>query len=261
MNLLKDRKLLTLGCTLMCLFSLMFESVSVNADTLDKKKVTVPPQMVETQSAEFLLPTLVTTPTPISFVSNPIATATLSPVATPNINTKTQKAEKKYLYSEGYVKVRKKNSKKSSEKFLLKPGQKVEVLKETKTTAKVKTGKKVGYVVKKKLLADTKKQAVKTANKKAEKFRITGYCPCKECSEGWGNHTKSGKRAKANHTVAADLSVLPLNTEVYIEGLGKRTVEDIGGGVKGKHIDVYVNKHHQCSDVTTSNTKVFEVEG
>jgi 3D (Asp-Asp-Asp) domain-containing protein len=34
--------------------------------------------------------------------------------------------------------------------------------------------------------------------------------------------------------------VLPPGTRVYIEGVGERVVEDRGGAVKGKHIDLYI---------------------
>lgn len=75
-------------------------------------------------------------------------------------------------------------------------------------------------------------------------FKLTVYCPCYKCSEGWGRQTQSGRKAKANHTIATDLSVLPMYTDVYIEGMGEYTVEDRGGGVKGRHIDVFSNTHN-----------------
>lgn len=34
-------------------------------------------------------------------------------------------------------------------------------------------------------------------------FKITYYCPCLKCSEGYGNNTATGVKAQANHTVAA----------------------------------------------------------
>lgn len=42
-------------------------------------------------------------------------------------------------------------------------------------------------------------------------------------------------------TIASDWSQLPPGTIVAIEGLdGTYTVEDRGGGIKGKHIDLYI---------------------
>lgn len=50
--------------------------------------------------------------------------------------------------------------------------------------------------------------------------------------------TFSGSRASLERTVAVDPTVIPIGTPVYIEGIGWRLAEDIGGAVKGKHIDV-----------------------
>lgn len=52
--------------------------------------------------------------------------------------------------------------------------------------------------------------------------------------------TASGRTPKVNHTIAADTSVLPMYSTVYIEGWGTYTVEDRGGAIKGKRIDVFV---------------------
>ena len=84
---------------------------------------------------------------------------------------------------------------------------------------------------------------------------ITYYCPCNTCSEGWGTDTKSGKIAKANHTVAADLDIYPIGTTLLIGGQ-EYTVEDCGGGVKGKHIDIFVN---DCGGYGVKNLKVMKV--
>ncbi|MCY9198090.1 3D domain-containing protein [Bacillus atrophaeus] len=46
--------------------------------------------------------------------------------------------------------------------------------------------------------------------------------------------------------MAADPAVIPLGTVVYIDGIGQRTVQDTGGGVKGKHLDIYINNLDQA---------------
>jgi 3D (Asp-Asp-Asp) domain-containing protein len=56
-----------------------------------------------------------------------------------------------------------------------------------------------------------------------------------------GPLTKAGTRPVAGFTIAADPRVLPLGSIVWIEGLGERQVHDIGGAVRGKHVDVYVS--------------------
>lgn len=86
-------------------------------------------------------------------------------------------------------------------------------------------------------------------------FRCTAYCPCRECSEGFGTSTSSGATCKPNHTIAADTSILKMGTEVIINGI-KYKVEDTGGGVKGKHIDIYFEKH---SDTVAFGNQYLEV--
>lgn len=53
----------------------------------------------------------------------------------------------------------------------------------------------------------------------------------------WYGYTFSGEPMR-NGVVAADLSILPLRTRVYVPGYGHGEVLDKGGGVVGRHIDL-----------------------
>ncbi len=67
--------------------------------------------------------------------------------------------------------------------------------------------------------------------------------------------TASGRCADSNRTVAVDPSVIPLGSKLLIEGLGPRRAEDVGGGIRGSHIDVYYGDdvtHRQARSLTRS---------
>jgi len=87
-------------------------------------------------------------------------------------------------------------------------------------------------------------------------YRITGYCPCYQCSEGWGRKTSTGATAQSNHTIAVDPNILPYGSKVMINGI-VYTAEDRGGGVKGKHIDIFVDHHAQTHRLGAQTQEVF----
>lgn len=103
---------------------------------------------------------------------------------------------------------------------------------------------------------------VQAASKKIEylgKFKLTAYCGCPSCSGQWGNTTATGTTAKVSYTVAVDKRVIPLGTKLKINGKSYRA-EDVGGGVKGKHIDIYFNNHKDVEKFgLKKNQKVYKV--
>lgn len=81
-------------------------------------------------------------------------------------------------------------------------------------------------------------------------FKITYYCDGRYPHICGGNGvTASGKPTEVGVTAAADWSMLPNGSIIYIEGVGFREVQDVGGGVNGKHIDVLVQKHQEALDL------------
>ncbi len=64
--------------------------------------------------------------------------------------------------------------------------------------------------------------------------------------------TATSTVARAGRTVAVDPKVIPLGSKIYIEGLGERIAEDVGGGIKGNHIDVYLG--------TVPQARIFGVQ-
>ena len=80
-------------------------------------------------------------------------------------------------------------------------------------------------------------------------FTLTAYCPCAICCGKWSNPsnpiTASGTTPVAGRTIAADTSRYPFGTKLMINGQ-IYTVEDVGGAIKGNHIDIYYNTHDEA---------------
>lgn len=89
-------------------------------------------------------------------------------------------------------------------------------------------------------------------------FRITYYTNSIECCNKTDGITKSGAIAKSNHTIAVDPEVIPLGAEVMIGGT-VYTAEDIGGAVKGKVIDIYVDDLSAGRPFDAGEMEVFVV--
>ena len=92
----------------------------------------------------------------------------------------------------------------------------------------------------------------------------TGYCNCGTCC-GWTRNwwrfgraeytygpqkgtpkvvgrTATGKTAR-HGTIAADPKIFPFGTRLWIPGYGYGVVEDVGGAIKGTHIDLWFPTH------------------
>lgn len=81
----------------------------------------------------------------------------------------------------------------------------------------------------------------------AGEYTLTSYCTEQYehiCGTGDGI-TASGAPVTPGLTVAADLTMLPLGTVVYISGVGVRIVQDTGGGLQGNHLDIAVAGTHE----------------
>ena len=106
-------------------------------------------------------------------------------------------------------------------------------------------------------------------------METTGYCRCGQCC-GWKRNwfgrpvvaagpqkgipkevgvTASGSKALPG-TIAADTSVLPFGTLVYVPGYGYGRVEDRGSDIKGRHIDLYFRSHGTAKKWGRQQTKV-----
>ncbi len=76
-------------------------------------------------------------------------------------------------------------------------------------------------------------------------FAITHYCACSRCCGKSDGITATGTQATAGRTIAVDPEVIPLGTEVIIDGQSY-IAEDTGRAIKGNRIDVYVDSHSEA---------------
>ena len=101
-------------------------------------------------------------------------------------------------------------------------------------------------------------------------FELTAYCPCETCCGVWAInrpsdangdpiiYTASGEIAQPNFTVAVDPNVIPLGTEICIEGLGVFKAQDTGA-FTGNVVDIYFEDHQAAREFGRQTAKVWEV--
>ena len=110
-----------------------------------------------------------------------------------------------------------------------------------------------------------------------QELLVTGYCNCGKCC-GWRKRwwlfgrpvynygkmkgqlkkvglTASGKVAEMG-TIAADPALYPFGTRMAVPGYGVGTVQDIGGAIKGAHIDIWFPSHKAAIEWGTRKIKV-----
>lgn len=89
------------------------------------------------------------------------------------------------------------------------------------------------------------------------KYTLTAYCGCFKCCGKSDRITASGKKAKANHTIAVDTKKIPLGTVILING-NKYVVEDTGGAIKGKKIDIFFSSHSEALEFGRQKAYVYK---
>lgn len=85
----------------------------------------------------------------------------------------------------------------------------------------------------------------------------TAYDACMECCSKIDGITKTGAKALPGHTIAVDPKVIPLGSKVFVEGLGIFTADDIGGAIKGRRIDIFMNTHQEAIHFGKQELKIY----
>ncbi len=97
------------------------------------------------------------------------------------------------------------------------------------------------------------------------RMEVTAYCHCGDCC-GWKRNwrgrpviaygpnkgqpkavgiTASGTRVRRG-TIAADTSLFPFGTVMYVPGYGYGVVEDRGSAIQGRRLDLYFRTHRRA---------------
>ncbi len=72
--------------------------------------------------------------------------------------------------------------------------------------------------------------------------------------------TKSGAMAGLQ-SAAVDPGVIPLGTQIYVDGVGVRTADDTGGAIVGDHVDIWEPTFGQCAAWGAQQRAVYSVTG
>jgi 3D (Asp-Asp-Asp) domain-containing protein len=84
-------------------------------------------------------------------------------------------------------------------------------------------------------------------------FKIYHYAPT-------GNRTATGTVPKAGRTVAVDPEVIPLGSEIIVDG-HSYIAEDTGRDIKGNTLDIFVSTRAEALQLGVKYAEVFAREG
>ena len=94
---------------------------------------------------------------------------------------------------------------------------------------------------------------------KARKMQVKASAYTSAPNEG-GAYAYNGERLREGH-IAADLTVLPLNTKIYIPELNRIcTVVDKGSAIKNNKIDIFMNSRQKAMQWGIKNITIYVLE-
>ena len=95
-----------------------------------------------------------------------------------------------------------------------------------------------------------------------ELFKITAYCSCEKCCGEWADGLTYIETPAHWGTIAVDPKDIALGSVVKIQGFPKTLffAEDIGGAIKGKHIDIWFPSHKQALKFGVQERLVYVIK-
>ena len=138
--------------------------------------------------------------------------------------------------------------------------------KPTKTYAESNNNTRIEEMTNQRKLIDVKRNTGTSTNitvngktYKARKMQVKATAYTSAPNEG-GAYAYNGERLREGH-IAADLTVLPLNTKVYIPELNRIcTVVDKGSAIKNNKIDIFMNSRQKAIQWGIKNITIYVLE-
>lgn len=118
----------------------------------------------------------------------------------------------------------------------------------------------------------TTTETTESPNKYIGTFRLTAYCSCRECCEGYADNRPIdengneivygaiGEILTEGYSIAVDPKVIPYRTEVLIDG-NVYKAQDCGGAINGNEIDVYFSDHQSAKEFGVQYKDVYIIGG
>ncbi len=91
------------------------------------------------------------------------------------------------------------------------------------------------------------------------RMNATAYTPIATRMEG-GRYTSTLRDGRAEHGVAVDPGLIPLGSQLWIPGYGHAVADDIGGAIKGHHVDIRVQVYGHMSDWGVRPVRVYVLQ-
>lgn len=86
---------------------------------------------------------------------------------------------------------------------------------------------------------------------------VTAYCACSICCGASADGKTATGRSAALKGVAVDPKLIPLGSRLDIPGYGNwQLADDVGGAIKGKHIDIRFKTHKEAKKWGTRKLKI-----
>lgn len=98
-------------------------------------------------------------------------------------------------------------------------------------------------------------------------FKVTAYCSCEKCCGVWATkrgdgpvYGAAGRELIPNYSVAVDRDLYEFGTKFVDEDGNEYEAADVGGAVKGNHLDLYMSDHQEALNWGVKTLELAVVE-